>query len=39
LDKKILKAWVIAGISFNIIKNPFVLDLFKDLRPGYSPPL
>jgi len=38
LDKKVLKAWVMAGIPFNIIENPFVLDLFKDLRPGYSPP-
>jgi hypothetical protein len=38
LDKKILKAWVMAGIPFNVIENPFVLDLFKDLRPGYSPP-
>jgi hypothetical protein len=27
-----------AGIPFNVIENPFVLDLFKDLRPGYSPP-
>jgi hypothetical protein len=38
LDQKILKAWVIAGIPFNVIENPFVLDLLKDLRPGYSPP-
>lgn len=38
LDKKILKAWVMAGIPFNIIKNPFILDLFKDLKPGYSLP-
>lgn len=38
LDKKILKAWVMAGIPFNVIENPFVLDLFKDLNPGYSPP-
>ena len=38
LDKKILKAWVMAGIPFNVIENPFVLDLFKDLRPSYSPP-
>ncbi|GET58012.1 ribonuclease H-like domain-containing protein [Rhizophagus irregularis DAOM 181602=DAOM 197198] len=27
-----------AGIPFNVIENPFVLDLFKDLNPGYSPP-
>src|SRR3954451_13965946 len=23
------------GILFNVIENLFVLDLFKDLRPGY----
>jgi hypothetical protein len=38
LDKKVLKAWIMAGIPFNVIENPFVLDLFKDLNPGYSPP-
>src|ERR1044072_8076356 len=38
LDKKVLKAWVIAGIPFNVIENPFILDLFKDLKPGYSLP-
>ncbi|GBC36080.2 ribonuclease H-like domain-containing protein [Rhizophagus irregularis DAOM 181602=DAOM 197198] len=27
-----------AGIPFNVIENPFVIDLFKDLNPGYSPP-
>ncbi|PKY23557.1 hypothetical protein RhiirB3_526591 [Rhizophagus irregularis] len=27
-----------AGIPFNVIETPFVLDLFKDLNPGYSPP-
>ncbi|GET00860.1 ribonuclease H-like domain-containing protein [Rhizophagus clarus] len=37
-DKKVLKAWIMAGIPFNVIKNPFVIDLFKDLNPGYSPP-
>jgi hypothetical protein len=38
LDKKVLKTWVMAGILFNVIENPFVIDLFKDLNPGYSPP-
>ncbi|GES95126.1 ribonuclease H-like domain-containing protein [Rhizophagus clarus] len=38
LDKKVLKTWIMAGIPFNVIKNPFVTDLFKDLNPGYSPP-
>jgi hypothetical protein len=26
-----------AGIPFNVIENPFVLDLFKELRPDYFP--
>jgi len=38
LDKKILKAWIMAGIPFNVIENLFVLDLFKDLRSSYSLP-
>ncbi|CAB4392255.1 unnamed protein product [Rhizophagus irregularis] len=38
LDKKVLKAWIMAGIPFNVIENPFVIDLFKDLNPGYSLP-
>jgi len=27
-----------AGIPFEVIENPFILDLFKDLNPGYTPP-
>ncbi|CAG8650796.1 4259_t:CDS:2 [Rhizophagus irregularis] len=38
LDKKILKALVMAGIPFSVIEIPFILNLFKDLRSGYSPP-
>ncbi|CAG8754365.1 17720_t:CDS:2 [Rhizophagus irregularis] len=34
LDKKVLKAWIMAGIPFNVIENPFVIDLFKDLNPA-----
>jgi hypothetical protein len=26
------------GIPFEIINNPFMRDLFKNLNPGYSPP-
>jgi hypothetical protein len=38
LDCSLLKAWVIAGIPWEIIDNPFIRDLFKDLNPGYIPP-
>ncbi|CAG8701892.1 3889_t:CDS:1 [Ambispora leptoticha] len=36
LDQSLLKAWVMAGIPFNVIKNPFIKDLFKKLK--YDPP-
>ncbi|CAG8820134.1 2249_t:CDS:1, partial [Dentiscutata erythropus] len=29
-------AWVMAGIPFNVIENPFIKDLFKKLK--YDPP-
>jgi hypothetical protein len=38
IDQSLLKAWVMAGIPFEIIDNPFIMDLFKDLNPGYIPP-
>lgn len=38
IDRSLLKAWVMAGIPFEVIENPFILDLFKDLNPGYIPP-
>jgi hypothetical protein len=38
IDQSLLKAWVIAGIPFEVIENPFIMDLFKDLNPGYIPP-
>lgn len=38
LDQAVLKAWVAAGIPFSVIENPFVIDLFMRLNPGYIPP-
>ena len=38
LDRSLLKAWVIAGIPWVVIDNPFIKNLFKDLNPGYVPP-
>ena len=26
------------GIPFEVIENPFVVDLFKELNPAYVPP-
>jgi len=36
IDQSLLKAWVMAGIPFNVIENPFIKDLFKKLK--YDPP-
>jgi len=38
IDQSLLKAWVMAGIPFEVIENPFILDLLKDLNPGYVLP-
>ncbi|EXX68066.1 hypothetical protein RirG_108450 [Rhizophagus irregularis DAOM 197198w] len=38
IDCSLLKAWVMAGIPFEVVENPFVLDLFKNLNPAYIPP-
>ena len=38
IDHSLLKAWVMAGIPFEVIKNPFILDLFKNLNLAYVPP-
>ena len=38
IDHTLLKAWIMAGIPFDVIENPFVLDLFKELNSGYTPP-
>ncbi|CAB4484208.1 unnamed protein product [Rhizophagus irregularis] len=38
IDCSLLKAWVMAGIPFEVIENPFILDLFKNLNPAYIPP-
>ncbi|CAG8714476.1 27236_t:CDS:1 [Dentiscutata erythropus] len=36
IDQSLLKAWVMTGIPFNVIENPFIKDLFKKLK--YDPP-
>ena len=38
IDCSLLKAWVMAGIPFEVIENPFIIDLFKHLNPGYVLP-
>jgi len=38
LDQKIAKAWVMAGIPFEVIENLFIKDMFKEFLPAYDPP-
>ncbi|CAG8687362.1 14153_t:CDS:2, partial [Cetraspora pellucida] len=37
-NETLLKAFVCAGITFSVIDNLFVYDLFSILEPGYTPP-
>ncbi|CAG8789360.1 28983_t:CDS:2, partial [Gigaspora margarita] len=37
LIKKIIKAWVMAGIPYKVIKNLFIKDMFKEFLPVYNP--
>ncbi|CAG8597668.1 8403_t:CDS:2 [Cetraspora pellucida] len=36
LDQKITKAWMMARISFEVIKNPFIKDMFKEFLHAYN---
>ncbi|CAG8830869.1 10517_t:CDS:1, partial [Cetraspora pellucida] len=34
-DRILLKAWTVTNISFKVIENPFIGDLFKAHNPAY----
>ncbi|RHZ83610.1 hypothetical protein Glove_89g38 [Diversispora epigaea] len=36
LDKSLIKMWIITGVPFEIIENPFTIDFLKELNPGYT---
>ncbi|CAG8822959.1 35297_t:CDS:2 [Gigaspora margarita] len=38
LDQKITKAWIMAEIPFDVIENPFIIDMFKEILSAYNPP-
>lgn len=38
INTSLLKAFVVCGISFSIIENPFFIDLLQNLCPNYQPP-
>src|SRR5436189_290646 len=38
INHTLVKAFVICGIAWHIIENPFFIDFLKTLRPSYQPP-
>ncbi|CAG8834264.1 24228_t:CDS:2, partial [Racocetra persica] len=34
----LLHAFIVCGISFSIVENPFFIDLLQNLCPDYQPP-
>ncbi|CAG8658314.1 36851_t:CDS:2, partial [Racocetra persica] len=38
INVALLKAFVVCGISFSVIENPFFIDLLQTLCPEYQPP-
>lgn len=38
LNRSLLKFFVCCGISFQVVENPFFVDLIKELNPSYSLP-
>ncbi|RHZ51352.1 hypothetical protein Glove_480g14 [Diversispora epigaea] len=38
IDHSLIKAWIMAEIPFEVIENPFIIDLFHELNPGFTPP-
>ena len=38
ITRTCVKAFVVCGIPWHIIENPFFIELLKTLQPGYTPP-
>jgi hypothetical protein len=38
IDHACVKAFVVCGIPWHVIENPFFVEFLKTLRPGYTPP-
>jgi hypothetical protein len=37
IDKALVKAFVCCGLPWHLIDHPFIIELFKQLRPNYNP--
>lgn len=38
INRALIRAFVMCGIPFNIIQNPYFIELLRQLRPAYTPP-
>jgi len=38
INSSLLKAFVVCGIPFSVVENPFFIDLLQNLCPNYQPP-
>ena len=38
IDRSVLKAFVMCGIPFRVIENPYYVNMLKNLQPNYNPP-
>jgi hypothetical protein len=38
VDRLILRAFIMCGIPFRIIENPYFINILKNLRSNYNPP-
>ncbi|CAG8759346.1 46423_t:CDS:2, partial [Gigaspora margarita] len=38
INRALLKTFIVCGIPFYIIENPFFVELLKTLHPAYEPP-
>jgi hypothetical protein len=38
INRACVKAFVVCGIAWHVIENPFFIEYLRTLRPGYVPP-
>ena len=38
IDRSVLRAFVMCGIPFRIIENPYFISMLKNIRSNYNPP-
>jgi hypothetical protein len=38
IDRSVLKAFAMCGIPFQVVENPYFINMLKNIRSNYSPP-